>query len=792
MRFCIGVVRPQACGADAATGTSSTTQTFNESSDQWAASANGAVWGDWTSIPDYFEVLKICPALNPHGARGGEPSPPATSLASSTATASETTAVTSGTATNGGGAASTSSTFSSTTTFNDSASLNGQSPTGFTGAQPNTAGSLETGLAQLKETDQASGTNTYGVTDANYNNVASETASYSYFTTTDTTPGPTDTFYQEMKSTSTTSTTTETGSYTTSAPGGPFIVPGPDNPGGYAKFSETRNDSVSVTNSATISWFASSSGSGTSENAGVTYNGGAGSSVTSDKTTTFDAANQIDKQSGNYTIEGGKDEVSIIGRNGSAGGPGYGVAWKYAEKWTNSRSLLDTGSYPAGGTSTEVVSTARVGSETDTWGGTSPAPAGAWAYTGTSTWSNSSGPTLTTAPDGIAQAAAAADSPQPAPDAASGSKAWWERDPTGILPGLVGGYQFLTKDHAAEYNKYSAIRKANALGLSMTGDVAAFRAAEGQAIGQQLNNVLEDIGKWANGYTTGLQLLAGAPGAMKAAKGFVEGEFLNCTLLQKACFAAGTPLNTPERSRLVETLTRNVGLLSRPEDDPTAPVGVSTVDGVFVLTAQIWELHIGRRVIETTAEHPFYLVGRTPDAPSGWTPLNWLKHGDLLLGRDAITTPVERVVRTDRTATVYNVRVEPDHTFFVGGDDWGFSLWAHNACSVHLNNNAAKSTFGVYKINVNGVLQKIGKADMNRITQLSGLPTRLHQQLRILEQTYGKKAVTYSLTSLGRTTTQKAKLAEFAQLKAYFIQTLGRVPEGNAKSFFPDLNWLSQ
>src|SRR5487761_400498 len=229
---------------------------------------------------------------------------------------------------------------------------------GVTPATPNRRGrvvrrrSLESGLAQLKETDEVSGTNTYGVTDANYKNVAGETASYPYFTTTDTTPGPTHTFYQEMRSTSTTSTTTETGSYTTTAPGGPFVMPGPDNPGGYAKFSETRDDNVSVTNSATISWFARSTGSGASENVGVTYNGGAGSSVTSDKT--------------------------------------------------------------------------------------SPAPAGAWAYTGTSTWSSSSGPSVTTAPGGIAQAQAAADSPQPAPGAANGSKAWWERDPTGILPGLVG------------------------------------------------------------------------------------------------------------------------------------------------------------------------------------------------------------------------------------------------------------------------------------------------------------------------------------------------------------------
>ncbi|MCZ2340833.1 MAG: HINT domain-containing protein, partial [Bacteroidales bacterium] len=29
---------------------------------------------------------------------------------------------------------------------------------------------------------------------------------------------------------------------------------------------------------------------------------------------------------------------------------------------------------------------------------------------------------------------------------------------------------------------------------------------------------------------------------------------------------------------------------------------------------------------------------------------------------------------------VYNLRVADWHTYFVGGEDWGFSVWAHNTC----------------------------------------------------------------------------------------------------------------
>jgi len=47
----------------------------------------------------------------------------------------------------------------------------------------------------------------------------------------------------------------------------------------------------------------------------------------------------------------------------------------------------------------------------------------------------------------------------------------------------------------------------------------------------------------------------------------------------------------------------------------------------------------------------------------------------------------------------------------------------------HLNNNKAISHFGLYEIYVNGELYKIGKADLERITKSTGLPTRLHQQV---------------------------------------------------------------
>jgi hypothetical protein len=52
---------------------------------------------------------------------------------------------------------------------------------------------------------------------------------------------------------------------------------------------------------------------------------------------------------------------------------------------------------------------------------------------------------------------------------------------------------------------------------------------------------------------------------------------------------------------------------------------------------------------------------------------------------------VESVEDTGRYETVYNLRVTDYHTYFVGGEDWGFAVWAHNAeCSAFDVRSAAE------------------------------------------------------------------------------------------------------
>jgi hypothetical protein len=108
-------------------------------------------------------------------------------------------------------------------------------------------------------------------------------------------------------------------------------------------------------------------------------------------------------------------------------------------------------------------------------------------------------------------------------------------------------------------------------------------------------------------------------------------------------------------------------------------------------------------------------------------------------------------------------------------DPWGW---------VNLNTNGATGHFGVYEILVDGKVYKYGKADLNRVTKSSGLPTRLHQQDHKLAEALGRDRVESRVIESGHRTTAAAKTAETAKLKAHHGAS-GKVPLGNQKSFKP-------
>ncbi|MEN6457301.1 MAG: hypothetical protein ABFC63_00005, partial [Thermoguttaceae bacterium] len=66
--------------------------------------------------------------------------------------------------------------------------------------------------------------------------------------------------------------------------------------------------------------------------------------------------------------------------------------------------------------------------------------------------------------------------------------------------------------------------------------------------------------------------------------------------------------------------------------------------------------------------------------------------GDLLKSHDGRWVAVDSVSDTNEDVTVYNLRIEEYHTYFVGSDEWGFSVLSHNtACGPF------KETFGSFE-----------------------------------------------------------------------------------------------
>jgi hypothetical protein len=80
---------------------------------------------------------------------------------------------------------------------------------------------------------------------------------------------------------------------------------------------------------------------------------------------------------------------------------------------------------------------------------------------------------------------------------------------------------------------------------------------------------------------------------------------------------------------------------------------------------------------------------------------------------------VSEVVDTGALETVYNLRVADFHTYFVGCDEWGFSVWAHNICyGEWLSKNGLQHTAELQEIFE--TVQKTGKLPPNAKALVEG------------------------------------------------------------------------
>ncbi|MCE7989405.1 MAG: hypothetical protein DYG89_50275 [Caldilinea sp. CFX5] len=111
-------------------------------------------------------------------------------------------------------------------------------------------------------------------------------------------------------------------------------------------------------------------------------------------------------------------------------------------------------------------------------------------------------------------------------------------------------------------------------------------------------------------------------------------------------------------------------------NEATGATGYYTVTAVMVhIDPTIVHLTIDGETIETTPEHPFYVMESAPWLATGETQGRWVDAGELHVGdavrqADGTTGIVQGVVVVQRSQPMYNLTVAVAHTFFVGEQQW--------------------------------------------------------------------------------------------------------------------------
>jgi RHS repeat-associated protein len=218
--------------------------------------------------------------------------------------------------------------------------------------------------------------------------------------------------------------------------------------------------------------------------------------------------------------------------------------------------------------------------------------------------------------------------------------------------------------------------------LSQAGIASQQALQEGASVAEVQAGLAEAIAKnmQTGGYDAYMKGWAkynetGDPKEWQQASGQILAQYLMIYMSEQMssnCFAAGTPILTSTGSKPIEQIRVGDWVLAAPEDCPEACPAPRQVQATFQNTARVLTLVIRGHTVRTTSGHPFWVCGR------GWTPASELIPGDHLRSHDGRWPVVDSVKDEQEEARVYNVSVEDSHTYFVGCDEWGFSVWAHN------------------------------------------------------------------------------------------------------------------
>jgi hypothetical protein len=188
------------------------------------------------------------------------------------------------------------------------------------------------------------------------------------------------------------------------------------------------------------------------------------------------------------------------------------------------------------------------------------------------------------------------------------------------------------------------------------------------------------------------------------------------------CFVAGTDVLLADGSskRIEDVETDDEVMAYNPETNQTEK---SRVVRAYVHEDKpTYDVVVeGGEKVTATDEHPFMVEGK------GYTPVDELEKGDLLVRPDGSTVEVLSVNATGNTATVHNFEVEGLHNYFVrAGAHW---LLVHNDCFTRVRHYTSKAS--ALKIMEEG---KIKALDQNKVfvTLASKKPISLKEVEEVL------------------------------------------------------------
>ncbi|MFO0865016.1 MAG: polymorphic toxin-type HINT domain-containing protein [Gemmataceae bacterium] len=182
--------------------------------------------------------------------------------------------------------------------------------------------------------------------------------------------------------------------------------------------------------------------------------------------------------------------------------------------------------------------------------------------------------------------------------------------------------------------------------------------------------------------------------------------------LLRACFTADMKLMARgpwgEGWRAIVLITTDDEVLSRDESNPHGPLVWKKVEETFQRLGRVRNIVMqGGHVLRTTDEHPLYVIGKD------FVAAGEVHVGDLFTSHDGQTVEVLDSQDTEVYETVYNLRVADFHTYFVGCDEWGFSVWAHNAACVVETEN------GEYVLKERGTGKELARGSQSDIRKFA-------------------------------------------------------------------------